>query len=77
LFDPSRYPRALEAVSAVLANIGPAIASYERTIPPPETQVDRRAAAENLPEPGLLSEDEIAGLRLFLGEGECDAMARC
>ena len=60
-----------EAVNVVFSNIGKAIASYERTILPSETRFDRWVAAKDFPEPGLLSEDEIAGLRLFLGEGEC------
>ena len=60
-----------EAVNVVFANIGKAIAAYERTILPPETRFDRWVASEDFPAPGLLSEDEIAGLRLFLGEGEC------
>lgn len=60
-----------EDVNVVFANIGKAIAAYERTILPPETRFDRWVAAGGFPAPGLLSEDEIAGLRLFLGEGEC------
>jgi cytochrome c peroxidase len=60
-----------EAVNAVFANIGKAIAAYERTILPTETRFDRWVSSEDFPGPGLLSEDEIAGLRLFLGEGEC------
>jgi cytochrome c peroxidase len=60
-----------EAVNMVFANVGRAIAAYERTILPPETRFYRWVAAEDFPAPGLLSEDEIAGLRLFLGKGEC------
>lgn len=60
-----------EAVNVVFANIGKAIAAYERTILPPETRFDRWVAAADFPAPGFLSEDEIAGLRLFVGEGEC------
>lgn len=60
-----------EAVSTVFANMGKAIAAYERTILPPETRFDQWVRSEDFPEAGLLSEDEIAGLRLFLGEGEC------
>lgn len=60
------------AVSQVFANIGKSIATYERTIGPPATRFDAYAAA--LPtgaEDGILSADEIAGLLLFIGKGEC------
>jgi cytochrome c peroxidase len=60
-----------EAVNTVFANMGKAIAAFERTITPPETRFDRWVASEEFPEAGLLSEDEIGGLRLFLGKGEC------
>jgi cytochrome c peroxidase len=60
-----------EAVNMVFAKVGKAIAAYERTILPPETRFYRWVAAEDFPAPGLLSEDESAGLRLFLGKGEC------
>lgn len=59
-------------VSQVFANIGKAIAAYERTIQPPATRFDAYVAA--LPtgaEGDILTEDEIAGLRLFVGKGEC------
>ncbi len=60
-----------EIVNRVFANIGKAIASYERTILPSETRFDSWVASEDFPAPGFLSEDEIAGLRMFVGEGEC------
>lgn len=60
-----------DAVTTVFANMGKAIAAYERTILPPETRFDAWVASQGFPKPGLVSEDEIAGLRLFLGEGEC------
>lgn len=59
------------AVNAVFANIGKAIAAYERTITPARTRFDAWVASPDFPGPGLLSEDEIAGLRLFIGEGQC------
>ena len=62
---------AREAVNTVFANMGKAIAAFERTITPPETRFDQWVASESFPEAGLLSEEEIAGLRIFLGEGEC------
>jgi cytochrome c peroxidase len=64
-----------EAVTAVFANIGKAIAAYERTIVPEETRFDRFASAilegkrprgEN-----ALSSQETAGLRLFIGKAGC------
>jgi cytochrome c peroxidase len=51
--------------------MGKAIAAFERTILPSETRFDQWVASDSFPAAGLLSEDEIAGLRLFLGEGEC------
>ncbi|MCT8328881.1 cytochrome-c peroxidase [Albidovulum sediminis] len=59
------------AVNDVFANIGKAIAAYERTILPPETRFDAWIASAAFPKPGLLTEDEIAGLRLFIGEAGC------
>ena len=60
-----------EAVNVVFANMGKAIAAFERTIEPPETRFDRWVVSEDFPRTGLLNEDEIAGLRLFIGEGQC------
>ena len=51
--------------------MGKTIAAYERTILPPATPFDEWVASKEFPRAGVLSEDEIAGLRLFLGEGEC------
>ena len=59
------------AATTVFANMGKAIAAYERTILPPETRFDEWVASDAFPQAGILSEEEIAGLRLFLGEGEC------
>ena len=60
-----------EAINAVFANIGKAIAVYERMIAPPETRFDAWLASDAFPAPGLLSADEIAGLRFFVGEAQC------
>lgn len=60
------------AVSQVFAGIGKVIAAYERTIGPPTTRFDSFAQA--LREGGAqggLEPDELAGLRIFLGKGEC------
>jgi len=58
-------------VTTVFANMGKAIAAYERTILPAPTRFDAWVASPDFPEAGILSDEEIAGLRLFLGKGEC------
>jgi cytochrome c peroxidase len=61
-----------EAVNRVFANIGKAIAAFERTVQPPPTRFDAYASALGSGSgAGILSDDEIAGLRLFIGKGEC------
>ena len=60
-----------EAVNLVFANVGKAIAAFERTIAPPETRFDLWVASREFPGPGLLTTEEIAGLRVFLGAGGC------
>lgn len=60
-----------EAVNTVFANVGKAIAAFERAILPPETRFDEWVASEDFPRAGILSEAEIAGLRLVIGEGQC------
>lgn len=57
--------------TAIFANMGKAIAAYERTIQPPQTRFDVWVASPEFPEEGSLSGNEIAGLRLFVGKGEC------
>lgn len=57
-----------EAVNRVFANIGKAIAAFERTITPAPTRFDAYASTLGA---GILNEDEVAGLRLFIGKGEC------
>ena len=60
------------AVSRVYANIGKSIEAFERTIQPPATRFDGYAdSIASGKESNALSEDEVAGLRLFIGEGEC------
>jgi len=63
------------AISRIFANIGKAIAAYERRIMPGAARFDafaeavingRQAAAAN-----ALSKDEIVGLRLFIGPAGC------
>jgi cytochrome c peroxidase len=61
-----------EAVNRVFANIGKAIAAFERTILPAPTRFDAYASALGSGGgAGILTEDEVAGLRLFIGKGEC------
>src|SRR5690606_12837524 len=63
-----------ENVTRVFVNIGKSIAAYERRIQFGESRFDRYVAA--LVETGeapeqVLTEDEIAGLRLFIGKANC------
>jgi cytochrome c peroxidase len=64
-----------DEISRVYANIGKAIAVYERRIEPGVSRVDRYVDAEvsgdrHTPESSLTS-DEEAGLRLFIGRARC------
>ena len=63
-----------EAATAVFVNMGKAIAAYERTIDYAPSRFDRYADAlqdtGRAPE-GVLSADEVAGLRLFIGKASC------
>ncbi|MFN8573116.1 MAG: cytochrome c peroxidase [Gemmatimonadaceae bacterium] len=62
-------------VSRVYANIGKAIAAYERTITFTAARFDRYVAVELAGRPHTaedeLSPDERAGLRLFIGKANC------
>ena len=68
-------PQQQNAVNSVFANIGKAIAAFERSLTPPETRFDRFAkalAAGTPPAPADdLSGEERAGLRIFMGKGNC------
>jgi cytochrome c peroxidase len=63
------------AVSTIFANIGKAIAAYERLILPGPTRFDRyveaQLAGNDKVAKTLLSSEEEFGLRLFLGPGRC------
>ena len=63
-----------DAVTAVFVNMGKAIAAYERTIDYTHSRFDRYADAlqdtGRAPE-GVLSAEEVAGLRLFIGKASC------
>jgi len=76
-------PADQEAITGVLVNMGKALAAYQRTLLPQPSRFDRYVAAlddtGNLA-PGAgaavntdsrLSAEEIAGLRLFIGKGQC------
>jgi len=68
-----------QTVNTVYANLGKAIAAYERTLPVPQSRFDRYASAvlagEKRPE-RLLTDDELAGLELFL-DAERTHCLRC
>ena len=63
-----------EAATAVFVNIGKAIAAYERTIEYGPSRFDRYVDAlhdaGSAPQ-GVLSADEVGGLRLFIGKASC------
>ena len=62
-------------VDSVFANIGKAIAAFERSIVPEETRFDRFAQAlasgASPAADATLSGEEIAGLKLFIGKAQC------
>jgi cytochrome c peroxidase len=62
-----------DAITAVFVNIGKAIAAYERRIEFGPSRFDRYAEAvtNGRRAEGILSSDEIAGLRLFIGKAKC------
>jgi cytochrome c peroxidase len=72
----SRIPAARqEAISRVYANIGKAIAAYERRIEYGPSRFDRYVEAELAGRPhsasDALTAEEEAGLRIFIGKGSC------
>jgi cytochrome c peroxidase len=62
-----------DAVTRVFVNIGKAIAAYERQIEFGASRFDRYVAAvtSGQPDQSILTDDEIAGLRLFIGRANC------
>ncbi|HEX2546003.1 MAG TPA: cytochrome c peroxidase [Ramlibacter sp.] len=64
-----------ETVNRVFANVGKAIAAYERRIAHAPSRFDAYVAAaangQTARRDAALTRDEIAGLRLFLGKGQC------
>jgi cytochrome c peroxidase len=63
------------AMNAAFANIGKSIAAFERTIMPTASRFDEYVGAVTEGDTGgetsLFSDDEIWGLRLFIGEANC------
>lgn len=68
-------PAQRDAVNRAFANIGKAIAAYERKLQPGVSRFDRYvdavAAGDRAAARSLLSEEEVAGLRLFAGKANC------
>lgn len=63
-----------DGVNRAFANLGKAIAAYERTLTHAESRFDRYVAAVLKADPAgqqVLSTQEVNGLRLFLGKGQC------
>lgn len=62
-------------VNTIYANLGKAIAAYERTLMPGETRFDVYVQAVLNGDVSQMTttftDDEVAGLRLFLGRGNC------
>ncbi len=62
-----------DTVNRVFSNIGKAMAAFERTIMPRETRFDlyaREIASGQSPD-GILDKNEIEGLAIFIGKGNC------
>jgi len=61
------------AVTGVFVNLGKAIAAYERRVEYRPSRFDRYVAAlaAGRPSAGILTADEVAGLRLFIGKANC------
>jgi len=63
-----------KAITRVFVNIGKAIAAYERLLIPGPSRFDKYVEAVLQDQPAgheLLSADEVAGLRLFIGKAMC------
>jgi len=67
-------PQSRERVSRVFANMGKAIAAYEKRLAYGESRFDRYAralAADDAGASALLTAREASGLRVFIGRGQC------
>lgn len=63
-----------EAVTRIYVNIGKSIAAYERRLNPGESRFDEYVQAVLNNDPAaddILTPDELAGLKLFIGEANC------
>ena len=63
-----------QEVNRVFANLGKAIAAYERTLTPGESRFDqyaRAVVAGDMQSQEVLSQQEVSGLRLFVGKAQC------
>lgn len=64
-----------DVVNRTFANVGKAIAAYERLMVPGASRFDEYAASVLEPEEngasGIFSNEEIKGLRIFMGKGRC------
>jgi cytochrome c peroxidase len=65
--------RQRDDVTRVFVNIGKAIAAYERGVEFGAARFDKYVAAVTIGQsgPNILTDDEIAGLRLFIGKANC------
>jgi len=62
-----------EAVTRVFANLGKALAAFEKRLQHEPSRLDGylEAVVRGQPDAGLLDEREINGLRLFIGKAQC------
>ena len=68
-------PAQQDTVNRVFANVGKAIAAYERRIEPGSSRFDAYVQAAEQGDPAkmnaAMTRDEVAGFKLFIGKGEC------
>jgi cytochrome c peroxidase len=68
-------PQDREAVTRIYVNMGKSIAAYERLLIPGESRFDRYVEAvldrDDETADQILNEDEVAGLKLFIGQAHC------
>jgi cytochrome c peroxidase len=70
----SMAPENQETINQIFTNFGKAVAAYERTLQPKPSRFDAYVKAvlgQDAKAQNVLSDDEIAGLKLFIGEGNC------
>ena len=73
--DLGEVPAQDPAITEVFVNMGKAIAAYERLLVPGASRFDRYVQAlladDERQFEAMLSDDELAGLRLFIGDAQC------